>query len=92
MILANAIAEENIAIERARSARRAFFATKRFFDLTISFLMLPTLGLTTIIVKLLYLCTGDLSPIFYQQGICNLQIPYHGTEFRQSARQATRRS
>ncbi len=67
MILANAIAEENIAIEQARSARRAFFATKRFFDLTISFLMLPTLGLTTIIVKLLYLCTGDLSPIFYQQ-------------------------
>lgn len=54
----------------SKSAKRSsllpgFFIFKRIFDLLFAIFTLPFLGIITIIVKILYICTGDFAPIFY---------------------------
>ncbi len=54
-----------------------FFIFKRLFDIIFSLIALPFVGLTALILKIVYLLSGDSAPIFYHQ----TRIGKEGKEF-----------
>ncbi len=70
-------AESINTYKRKTVHKQVFFIAKRAFDLFVAILALPLLGLTAVIVKILYVCTGDFAPIFYS----HKRLGKNGKEF-----------
>lgn len=77
MISTIALAEDNITSVKTRRTQQAYFAFKHLFDFTLAFLLLPLLVLVAILVKLLYLCTGDYAPVIFR----HRRVGKNGREF-----------
>ena len=57
---------ENIELTTYQKFKRTlYFSIKRFFDILFSLIGIALLIPVSIIIKLIYLCSGDTSSIFY---------------------------